>query len=61
MLKGRSGRGKIHLETAIAYQAILHGRDALATYVRPQLLVVDERHRRHLDPVPDLSDRETAS
>ena len=66
VLKGRSGRGKTHLATAIAYQAILHGydalfatandlvetlslaarngrlRDALAAYVRPQLLVVDE-------------------
>ena len=65
VLKGRSGRGKTHLATAIAYQAILHGhdalfatandlvetlslaarngrlRDALAAYVRPQLLVVD--------------------
>ncbi len=66
VFKGRSGRGKTHLATAIAYQAILYGhealfatandlvdrlslaarhgrlREALADYVRPQLLLVDE-------------------
>ena len=44
ILTGRSGRGKTHLATAIAYRAIQQGRfqDALKAYLQPAVLVCDE-------------------